>query len=289
MQMTRNTPKSAFECRRRTRLGFTLMELIVVLVVLVALAGILVPILPNMITRAHSATGAASAQETAKAIQMYESLNFRHPNGWDSLVEVGTGLTLRPDRFTVVELNGGTPLAVRIQDALISAGIVSSYTMAAGIQGNGRPEGHSNAPANGDRINTFSPYAGPIADPTGIEDLADGGRVVTLGGSALNELNRFGFPAPGAFEPTGVDPTTAAYVLFGVGQRLTAVGQTMSSAPVHFPEAGDLPPTLKYSRLGAIYRIPANGPAELATVAAIHNDHLDSIDEHLAEFYETVE
>ncbi len=99
----------------------------------------------------------------------------------------------------------------------------------------------------------------------------------------MNELNRFGFQNP------ELDPTTVAYVLFGVGQRLTAVGQTMSSAPVHFPEAGDLPPTLKYSRLGAIYRIPANGPAELATVAAIHGDHLDSIDEHLQEYYETVQ
>lgn len=285
MQMTRNTPKSASECRRRTRLGFTLMELIVVLVVLIALAGILVPILPNMLTRAHSATCALSAQETAKAIQMFESLNFTHPNDWDSLVEVGTNLTLRPDRFTVVELDGVDPLAVRISDALNSAGITRSHTMAAGIQGNGRPEGHSNEPANGDRINTFSPYAGDIIG-SGTEDLQDltgGGRVVTLGGTALNEILRFGFVPPAD------DPTTAAYVLFGVGQRLTAVGQTMSSAPVHFPEAGDLPPTLAYSRLAAIYRIPANGPAELATVAAVHGDHLDSIDQHLEEFYETVE
>jgi prepilin-type N-terminal cleavage/methylation domain-containing protein len=287
MQMTRNTPKSASECRRRTRLGFTLMELIVVLVVLVALAGILVPILPNMITRAHSATGAASAKETAKAIQLYESVNFRHPNGWDSLVEAETGATLRSDRFTVVPLDGVEPLAVRIQDALTSAGITFSYTMARGIQGNGRPDGHSNAPANGDRINTFSPYAAPVGDPTGIQDLTDGGSVVRLGGqdpgTGLNEIVRFGFLNPVD------DPTTVAYVLFGVGQRLTAVGQTMSSAPVHFPEAGDLPPTLAYSRLAAIYRIPANGPAELATVAAVHGDHLDSIDQHLEEYYETVQ
>ena len=38
------------------RSGLTLMELVVVLVILVALAGILVPILPSMIERAHRST-----------------------------------------------------------------------------------------------------------------------------------------------------------------------------------------------------------------------------------------
>ncbi len=270
---------------RRTALrGFTLIELVVVLVVLVALAGVLVPLMPNMITRSHSASGASSMQEAAKAIQMFEALNFSHPDGWDSLVEVGTNLTLRSDRFTVVELDGTDPLANRIQDALSSVGITYSYTMAPGIQGNGRPDGHSNAPANGDRINTFSPYTAPVGDPAGIQDLAGvGGRVVTLGGTAPNEIVRFGFIPPVD------DPTTVAYVIFGLGERLTAIGKTISAAPVHFPEAGDLPPTLQYSRFAAIYRIPANGPAELATLAAVHGDHLASINQHLEEVYETTE
>lgn len=266
------------------RRGLTLIELVVVLVVLVALAGILVPLLPNMITRSHASSGATSMQEAAKAIQMHEALYFSHPSGWDSLVETGTNLTLRQDRFTVVELDGVDPLAVRIQDALNSAGITYSYTMAEGIQGNGRPDGHSNAPANGDRINTFSPYVAPVGDPLGIQDLAGGGgRVVTLGGTALNEILRFGFVPPAD------DPTTAAYVILGIGERLTAVGKTISAAPVHFPEAGDLPPTLAYCRFAAIYRIPANGAAELAAVAAVHGDHLDSLNQHLAEFYESAE
>ncbi len=286
---------------RRTALrGFTLIELVVVLVVLVALAGVLVPLMPNMITRSHSASGASSMQEAAKAIQMFEALNFSQPDGWDSLVQAD-GQTLRADRFTVVELapgpvdgDGNSPgdpgydpddianqdqidLASRISTALNTAGIRTSFTMADGIQGNGRPEGHSNAPSA--RINTFSPYAG---DLTAFEDLTENGRVVTLG-PALNELNRFGFLDPDS------DPTTVAYVAFGIGERLNAIGKTISAAPVHFPEAGDLPPTQTYSRFAAIYRIPTSGPAELAAVAAVHGDHFDSLNQHLQEFYETTE
>lgn len=284
---------------RRHPVGFTLVELVIVLLVLVALAGILVPILPSMVTRAHSASGASSAQQAVKAIQLYESLNFRQPDGWDSLVDAG-GFTLRTDRFTVTPLSPAPidddddpinnppqnqaeiDLGARISSALNAAGITFSYTLAQGMRGNGRPEGHANRDGETARVNTFNAYAAPVGDPAGIQDLTGAGSVVTLG-PGLNEIVRFGFVNPGD------DPSTVAYVVFGIGDRLTAVGQTMSAAPVHFPEVGDLPPTLAYSRFVAIYRIPTNGPAELATVAAIHEDHLDSIGSHLAEYYETVE
>jgi len=285
--------------------GLTLIELVVVLVVLVALAGILVPLLPNMITRSHAASGATSMQEATKAIQLFEAVNLRHPDGWDSLVSSG-GATLRPERFTVLTLpsaNSST-LEGRIRGALISAGISTSFTMADGIVQNSG-------------ISTFEPYVGDQASPNGVENLGDGGRVVILGGTAddttnpgetnffANEFNRFGFAIPTAFDnftppggfggaggqaaAFGTDPTTAAYVVLGIGNQLSAVGKTMSAAPVHFPEAGDAPPTQAYARFVAIYRIPADGPAELATVAAVHGNHLDSINAHLKEFYETVQ
>lgn len=292
--------KTTFNARRKRRAGFTLIELVVVLVVLIALAGILIPLMPNMVSRAHSSTGAANIQEAAKAIQMFEALNLAHPDGWDSLVQAD-GQTFRSDRFTVVDLSpgpvdddGNTPgepgydpnnianqdaidLGARISSALNMIGITTSYTMADGIQGNGRPDGHANAPSA--RINTFSPYAGGLDV---IEDLRGNGRVVTLG-PAPNEITRFGFIHPND------DPTTVAYVVFGLGARLSAIGKTISGPPVHFPEAGDLPPTLNYSRFAAIYRIPATGPASLAAITAVHGDHFDSLNQHFAEYYGTME
>lgn len=271
--------RSVWTARRR-RGGFTLIELVVVLLVLIGLAGIVVPMLPNMITRTHSSANASTIQEAAKALQLFEQLNFSHPDGWDSLIDAN-GNTLRDDRFTVVQLDD-IDLGARISSALNSVGITTSFTMGESLRGNGRPDGHANRQGDTARVNTFAPYPGGSSVPSGIQDLTDDGSVVTLGPGA-NEFNRFGFLLPED------DPTTVAYVAFGIGERLSAVGRTISAAPVHFPDQGDFPPTLAYSRYAAIYRIPANGPAELATVAAIHGDHFDSLGNLLEEFWETTE
>src|SRR6266446_306962 len=69
------------------RRGLTLIELIVVLMVLVALAGILVPMLPSMLTRAHVAAHVTNVVEIAKAITTYQALNSGYPDQWDSLTD----------------------------------------------------------------------------------------------------------------------------------------------------------------------------------------------------------
>ena len=45
--------------------GFTLLELIVVLMILVALAGILIPLFPSMLTRAHVSAHTTNTTELA--------------------------------------------------------------------------------------------------------------------------------------------------------------------------------------------------------------------------------
>lgn len=49
-----------------SRRGLTLMELLVVLVILIALAGIVIPQLPSMLGRAETSSGATSQTETIK-------------------------------------------------------------------------------------------------------------------------------------------------------------------------------------------------------------------------------
>ena len=51
---------------RRSRKGLTLLELVVVMGVLVAIAGLLVPLLPNLIATANNATGAVNVAELTK-------------------------------------------------------------------------------------------------------------------------------------------------------------------------------------------------------------------------------
>lgn len=258
-----------------TRKGLTLLELVVVLVVLVGLAGIIVPLLPNVLNRTHDSTTASNITAVHRALQLYEGKRLRAPNGWDSLISTG-GETFRTDRFTVVDLNDGTPLSDRIIDALNAIGITESWEFNDGIQGNGRPDGHANRPASNARLNTFdddSVYSGTAFD------LTSDGSVVILGPN-LNEINRLNLSDPDE------NPDIEAYVVLGIGARLTALDDTLPSAPVHFPGQGDLDPTQTYARFVAVYAIPASGPARLVRTAAVHNDHLDSLDGLMKSFYE---
>ena len=277
-----NITHSSRSARRRRAAGLTLLELVVVLLVLAALAGILIPIIPNMVQRSHSSTTAANISETTRAVQLYEATNMRHPDGWDSLIDED-GNTLRDDRFTIVAMTDGDRGA-RIREALNAIGISTSWEIAGQLEGNGRPDDGvsrwSTSTGNGIRVNTFDAYSG-------VEyDLTNDGSVVVLGPSD-NEVNRLNLPVP-----TSIDDTSNSgiqdYVVLGIGARLTAVGDTMVSAPVHFPGVGDLDPTQAYARAVAVYAIPEQGPARLAATSAVHNDHLDGLDDLMQEFYETV-
>jgi Tfp pilus assembly protein PilE len=59
------------------RAGLTLMELIVVLV---GLASIIIPLMPNMLFRTHNATGAVNMQEISKSVQTYQAQYFQYPD-----------------------------------------------------------------------------------------------------------------------------------------------------------------------------------------------------------------
>ena len=77
---------SSSVCRGRRR-GMTLLELVVVMGILVGLAAILVPLMPNMLRRAHKATDATQSGELAKAIQTCQAATYSYPDRWDSLTD----------------------------------------------------------------------------------------------------------------------------------------------------------------------------------------------------------
>src|SRR3954469_1612874 len=77
--------------RYPNRPGLTLMELAVVLVILVGLAAIVVPLLPNMIERTNSATGAANCKEINNQIATFEQFHRSYPDYYDALTD-GTNL-----------------------------------------------------------------------------------------------------------------------------------------------------------------------------------------------------
>ena len=249
--------------RKASRRGLTLLELVMVLVILAAVAGILVPVLANMTTRTHGSTGAANIAEIAKAAQMHESMYNEQPNEFDSLIDEADDVVV-DDSGTYLAYTDLSAAAngARIADALNDAGIDTVYE-------------HLSTSAN----KTFEPYAA-VPVTIAIDD-TPAGEVTTLTAVAIDQLRQ---------EPLSASTTEGiqAYAAFGLGVRCNMIGRSMLDAPIHFPESGESP-IEEYARFVLIYAIPADGPARLASVAAAHEEGLSGSSSHAAEYYESQE
>jgi len=246
------------------RKGLTLIELLVVLVILVALAGIIVPLLPDVQQRAHGGSGADNMKEIAKAVELHKATTGRFPNQWDALFDENGDLVGGALHMTVTDLTSD-PNGDRIIEALNDAGIDTLIE-------------HDSASSNA----TFEPYA----DPPVVIDIDDtpSGEVATL--TADGEL-ALGLEQSVLTGGTG-EAAPIAYVALGLGQQSTAIGRSMLDAPVHYLENGESP-LEEYARWIVIFAVPAEGSLRIASVAGLEEDELAGLSKHLNEYYESLE
>lgn len=250
--------------RRTNNKGLTLIELLVVLVILIALAGILIPQLPNMLVRTHAAAGSTNITEVNKRIQEFEQVYFKQPAGLDNLVDAGTDAL-----HTYVSAAGGElvalPLPAGTADPLIAVGIDTLAALET-------TPGHA----------TFQNYATPV----GVVTVADGVDVASVTPAAVRRLLR----------PTALDDDI--YVAFGVGQASEIIGRTANEAGYHFGEGPGENPEDRYARFAAVYKVAEDDGAgnsepleraEFVGVVSIHDDSLANGSDHVAEFFETNE
>ena len=261
-------------CSRRKsglgRRGLTLIELIVVLVILVALAGILIPMLPNMLGRAHTASGATNNAEINKYVQTYQQLYMSYPQNLDALTD--TAGTAVPDYL----LNAGTPVQLSMHalttaeaSALSQSGITTLTEM------------QPNRAALAGQSPTFNPYTGNLIT------VAAGTNVIQVSEDAIENVAGL----------VRDDPTKTGdvYVVFGLGKRCTMIGKVVSDPPVHFGEGAGTTPNDSYARYGLVFRVArGNGtatpdPLERAVFigsVAFHDNGVIGTDAHLQEYYD---
>jgi Tfp pilus assembly protein PilE len=258
---------SARQKRRYNQLGLTLIELLVVLVILIALAGVLIPQLPNMLTRTHAAAGGTNIPEVNKRIQEFEQVYFKQPANLDNLTSGAALVDYLPNDGT--DPAGGELDVVALDDdtagALTSVGITTVAPLQA-------------APANA----TFENYASPLVPAT----VATGLNVARVDSAAVARLLR----------PTAL--ANDIYVAFGVGQASEIIGRTANEAGYHFGEGPGENPGEVYARFIAVYRVAADDGAgasdpleraEFVGVLSIHPENLGNTAEHVGEFFETNE
>lgn len=257
--------------RSRRDAGLTLIELVVVLLILVALAGAIIPILLNFKQRAHGAAGTDQLVEATKWVTFYEVERGTVPNSLDSLLE-GDGTALSTTPYGGLETDTGGA----VTDGLDVIALTTE----------------SLAALNGAGITTVIAHPASFEHATKDASTSGGGASYTLtdtdsllGLSATNpQIAALGLPAGGV------------YVVLGLGPDSTLVtSKQVLSAPVHFGE--DDTPEENYKRLVLVFQIVKDDggtpetleKARFVGAFAIHADgELEGVDNHIFEYHESL-
>ena len=240
---TMSMPLNLTSPRRR---GLTLLELIVVLVILVAVAGILIPLLPNMLGRAHTSVGATNINEVNRMVQVYYQTYDLYPNVLDNLVGSSSVLSYLPNYTPTGDIATVQMYTLSASDvaALNAVGITTVATLA----DTGSTQPTTFTP-------TFNPYSYASSGAVNTQTLVANQTTVA---SLLNTFVE---------GPNGIvklDPTMlpgGTYVVFGFGKQTNAIGRVVTDAPVHFGEFAPDSATNVYCRYGLVFRTASGNGA----------------------------
>lgn len=229
--------RSAGNCK-----AFTLLELIIVLFVLAALAALVVPTLGYVRDQADHATAAAGAAEVLNNLEIYKASTGNYPNRLDTLVADGgsaysklypidsSGKFAYGDLSTGFEYyylgNGGGMTEFMMHDESVEDANASTETAQA-------TEGSS--------------ASFLVIDPEQVSPYYE---------AKMRRIVRAAYPnqSGGSTANDVAIPDGHSLVVLGVGSRASCIGTTMTSAPVHGgAEDG------KYSRYIAVFDVWAGG------------------------------
>jgi len=231
------------------RRGLTLLELVVVMAILIAIAGILVPLLPDMMSSGNQSAGATNITELEKAILTFRSTYFRAPNHFDSLMTDGGSaisdlLPGPPGGSYGGDLTAGTLTSAQ-RKCLSTTGITTVYDMENDLVD--RDDFHP----------TLSPYVD--SQPYGSGRTLDTGSNVVMLQKPYGEDRLLGVRLNENHD----------YIVLGIGSRCNLCGADgiVKEAPIfHYPKAyGKSVPSNSYLRFCAVYDV--GDPNDTSTAA----------------------
>jgi len=230
--------------------GMTLIELTVVLLVLIGLAGLMIPYVGGFVSKTHDSANSDSLAEVNKAIQRYDVQFMGQPNNYDSLMTKVDG-----SGSIYTNMMGGTGTndylkEVTVQGrSLAGVGIDSLYLM--------------------NDATTDATFQATVATPASLDNDGTSYTVAALsvkGADCSMMTDAMGCVASDADlagilgRPVStIDTDANDYIVFGIGQDSGMVGKTISEAPVHFAKTGAMSAANKYNRILAVYSVPRIG------------------------------
>jgi type II secretory pathway pseudopilin PulG len=279
--------------RMRNRKALTLIELVVVMTILIALAGLLIPTFAAMLTRGHTSTCSTNIGECSKAIQQYQQLYGGYPSNMDALSDGTTLINYLANGAALPVSNGGpgtnqgagqiTGITLTAAEAgtptapgtLTNAGLATVQKMFAAWPGT--------AGGFDPTFNYYADYANP--------GLASANALTLTAGSVVGGLDPTANPNAVAICQKLNLPLTGRYIVLGIGPRCSMVGRTMQSPPVHFGDTPVLNPEFGYERICAVFEIsdtanPNFTTAILVAVGPIHDSGLGTTNDELQNWYQ---
>jgi type II secretory pathway pseudopilin PulG len=225
--------------------GMTLIELTVVLLVLIGLAGLLIPYVTGFMAKTHDSTGSFNSAALDNTMQRFMTDKMRAPNNMESLIQTvaGTGAAgancdpagngavglpyckLMTTTFYTVQA-----AAAPRNMSLSAAGITSVYNM--------------DPSTDNATFNSTVAASTPIVPATNLAIVATDGTSIESHLASAFERNINSF-----------DATCYDYVVFGIGDKTDLIGSAMSTAPVHFASQGAMGPANRYNRFVTVWQV----------------------------------
>jgi len=234
--------------------GMTLIELTVVLLVLIGLAGLMIPYVSGFVSKTHDSTGTFNSAAVDNNIQRYIAEKMSAPNNMESLISMtlGTGAVGTPCDPAVATIGA---VYCKMMEPRFFAATTATMPMAMSLQMAGITSVYDvdNTAANATFGSVTNPAPTPIvAGTTPLATVA----ALTVGNGIPATLTVEQHLAA-AFERNvnDFDSTCYDYVAFGIGDKTDMIGSTMNTAPVHFAQQGAMGPANRYNRFVAIFQV----------------------------------
>lgn len=249
------------------RAAFTLIELVVVLLILAAIAGLVIPQIGMLGRTTDMAVSAKTQADIASNVQLFFVLQKRYPQGLDSLLVGGTTIysadTSNADTQTIGLPYGGAD-GTRLQAQLAPA----TLTPITGTASLSNPDYFRSLTRSGfdwvydhdtgviNSNNSGTTFRGLVADANGTGNAAPASVVVA-------ELT--GAPLLAKLVPQGLKAGERV-VAFGFGPKNTAIGKTSTTSPTYPGADGKY-----YGRYVVYFKLYATG--ERATLVGVTDSY----------------
>jgi len=256
--------------------GMTLIELTVVLLVLIGLAGLMIPYVSGFVGKTHDATGSSNIQQLGNAIVRYESQFGSYPDNMDSLIsgvaDTAAGAVID---YTMADVMGGTNTALANYglaplDITVAMGAVSTVDADGEVCGSLAKAG-INTVIDMD-VTATAGFNATFANSVDSVGAALTNTMMTTCTGLVAEM-----PATFVADALGIDTTNKRYVAFGIGQNSKLVGKTLQEAPVHFAKNADMNASQAYNRFVAIFEVDNDVAVAVAPVDAMRARYAGSV------------